>query len=146
MSTKQRTKTENWNGKCFGSVTKMEGLPVPDTDGHFVGLMVIEGVVIYDNGEIAWSKANIIFDVTKGKGAFAQYSTSTFQDGGTISSHVKSKVVGGPTNKWTDKIVNGTGRFKGIKGTINFNVKYPSPEGGVGRKILGEFTSAFTLP
>jgi hypothetical protein len=146
MATKQQPKADNWNGRFFSSVTKMEGLPIPDADGHFVGMMVIEGVAIYDNGELAWLKAVVIFDATKRRVPFSQYTTTTFQDGATITTYAKS-TGGGPTANWTEKTIHGTGRFQGVKGTMKISVKYlPHETGGVGRKIVGKFTSAFTLP
>ena len=120
---------ETWKLKFFNHVTKLEGLPVPDAEGHFVGTMVREGVSVYENGELAWHKGVIIFDMVKGIGPFTQYSTTTFQDGSTITSYTKS-TTGSGTAEWTAEIIHGTGRFQGIKGTATATTKFLPLEKG----------------
>ena len=124
----------------------MEALPVPDAEGHWVGMMVREGVAIYENGELAWAKAVVIFDGTKGAGPFSQYSTTTFQDGSTITGCTKG-TSGSGNAEWTGEIIHGTGRFQGIKGAVTSSSKYLPPEKGeVQGKGVGEGTITFTLP
>jgi hypothetical protein len=80
---------ETRKGKFFNHATKLEVFPIPDTEGHFVGTLVREGVNIFDDGELAWHKAVITFDNIKGKVSFSQYSTLTYQDGSTTTSYSK---------------------------------------------------------
>ncbi len=45
---------ETLNFRAFSQVTKREALPLPDAEGHSVGLTILEGVWISENGEFAW--------------------------------------------------------------------------------------------
>jgi hypothetical protein len=137
---------ETWNAKFLYRVTKMEGLPIPDAEGHWVGMVEREGAIIYENGELAWSKRVVILDGTKGVGTQSTYTTTTFQDGSTITTLFKGAIVG-PLTKLTGEIIHGTGRFQGIKGTETTTSKLLPPEKGeTGQKIVGESTITFTLP
>jgi hypothetical protein len=141
-----QTMAETLKGKLFNHVTKVEGVPIPDAEGHIVGLMVREGVTVYENGELGWTKAVAIADTTKGVGPFSQYATTTFQDGSTIISYTKG-TVSGPRFEFNAEIIHGTGRFQGIKGTITVTGKGLPPEKGeIIGKAVGELTMTFTLP
>jgi len=140
---------ETWNAKFLYSVTKMEGLPIPDAEGHWVGTIEREGVTIYENGELAWSKRVIILDMimTKGVGTQSTYTMTTFQDGSTITTSHKGPIVSSTTVKLTGEIIHGTGRFKGIKGTeTNSSRTLPAEKGETIGKIVGDSTITFTLP
>jgi hypothetical protein len=65
-----QTMAETWNAKFFNRVTKVEGLPITDVEGHLVGMFVREGVTIYASGELTYSKTVVIFDGTNGVGPF----------------------------------------------------------------------------
>jgi hypothetical protein len=137
---------ETRKAKFFNHVTKMEGLPIPDAEGHFVGMVVREGVNIYDDGELGWQKSVITFDATKGGVSFSQYTTVTFQDESTTTSYTKG-TQSGPAFQFTGEIIHGTGRFQGIKGTVTATGKMlPVQKGEIGPKAVGEFTLTFTLP
>ena len=144
--------TETLNFKWFNHITKYEGAPIPDAEGHLVGFWVREGVVIFESGELAWSKAIGFFDQTKGAGTFAQYGIQTFQDGSTITTYSKGTTLATPAGvssaaKRTGEIIHGTGRFQGIKGTMTSSSKLLPPEKGEpGGKSLGEGTFVYTLP
>lgn len=137
---------ETRKGKFFVHATKLESNPIPDTEGHFVGTMVREGVTIFDDGELAWAKAVITFDNTKGKVSFSQYSTWTCQDGSTTTSYIKG-TQDGPAFQSAGEIIHGTGRFQGIKGTVTITGKQlPLEKGEIGTKSIGKFTQTFSLP
>ncbi len=141
-----QTMAETWKGRFLHSATKVEGLPIPDTEGHFAGILVREGVNIYDNGELSWAKSVILFDGTKGVGSFSQYTMVTYQDGSTTTSYTKG-TTGGPTAQFSGEIIHGTGRFQGIKGTVTATAKnLPPGKGEIVGKAVGEFTMTFTLP
>jgi hypothetical protein len=143
---------ETLNFKWFNHVTKQEDAPIPDADGHFVGFYMREGVVIFESGELAWSKGIGFFDLTKGAGTFTQYAIQTFQDGSTITTLRKGTTGATPASvssaaKSTAEIIHGTGRFQGIKGTMTSSSKLLPPEKGeLGGKSLGEGTYTYTLP
>ncbi len=137
--------------KFFSHVTRSEVFPVGDVEGHNVGINVREGTVIFDSGELAWMKAINSFDGIKGATTADQYYTVTFQDGSKITAHTKVKsetitpgVAG--RGKWAGEIINGTGRFQGIKGTAAAEIKFIPPKDELGLKALGEATFDYTLP
>jgi len=138
---------EAWTAKSILRVTKMEGLPIPDAQEHWVGMIEREGVTIYENGELAWSKRVVILDMTKEGRPMSQYTMTTFQDGSTITTYTKGKTVGSTPKGTSGEIIHGTGRFQGIKGTVMSTSKVLPPEKGeVMGKIVGESTMTFTLP
>jgi hypothetical protein len=147
LSPVPQTMAETWKVKVFQHTTKVEGHPIPNAEGHIVGMFIREGVSIYDNEEWAWTKTVNVGDMTKGVGAFFFYAITTFQDGSTIISYAKG-TSGGPTAQFTGEIIHGTGRFQGIKGTsISTSMKNLPPEKGeIIGKVVGELTINYTLP
>jgi hypothetical protein len=143
---------ETRNFKIFNHVTKIETMPIADVEGHFISVSVREGVTIYGDGELAWNKATAVSDSIKGAGTFEMYATNTFQDGSTYTTRTKGAAQATPTGvsttaKWTSEIIHGTGRFKGIKGTVTSSTKFfPLGKGELGGKTLSEGTLVYTLP
>ena len=143
---------ETLNFKFFSHTTKGEVSLIPDVEGHLVSFLAREGVFIFENGDLAWNSAVQFTDATKGAGTIDLYSTVTFQDGSTITSHSKgtteATAAGLPAaTKRAGEIIHGTGRFQGIKGTITTSSKLLPPEKGELRgKSLGEGTYTYTLP
>ena len=139
---------ETLNFKFFSRVTRNEVFPIGDIEGHGVGTQVREGAMIFASGELGWMKAINSFDNTQVAGAFDQYFIVTFQDGSTITCHNKGTSTGGssPTAKWAGEIIQGTGRFQGIKGTATAEIKFIPPKDEFGLKGLGEGTFDYTLP
>ena len=146
LSPVPQTMAETWKATYFVHCTKVEGIPIPDAEGHILGLFVREGVGIHDNGELAWGKMVTIGDMTKGVGSFSQYSMNTYLDGSTTTSYTKG-TFSGPSVQFTGEMIHGTGRFQGIKGTITATGKFlPLEKGEIMPKAVGEFTMTFTLP
>jgi hypothetical protein len=141
---------ETMNFKFFNHVTRNEVFPVGDTEGHNVSIIVREGAVIFVSGELAWMKATNSQDMVKGAITFDQYYTVTFQDGSKITCHNKGTgeaTAAGARAKWAGEIINGTGRFQGIKGTAAAEIKFfPREKDELGGKALGEVTFNYTLP
>jgi hypothetical protein len=141
-----QTMAETRKGKTFHYTPKVEMVPIPDTEGHWCGMFVREGVNTYEDGEQAWNKTIVIFDNTKGVGTFEQYTMVTFQDGSTTVSHTKGTSSGGPA-QFSGEIIHGTGRFQGIKGTVSGTAKnLPPVKGEIIGKALSEWTMTYTLP
>ena len=137
---------ETWKFKASNHATKVEMRPIPDAEGHWVGFQEREGVTIYETGELSWHKVIVIFDGVKGVGVYSQYIIVTFQDGSTMTNYCQGKSFPGGY-KWTAEIINGTGRFKGVKGTVTGEGKFLPPEKGeILGKAVGEGTTTFTLP
>jgi hypothetical protein len=139
----RKSKTETWKGKFFHRVTKMESVPIPDVEGHVFGSAMREGVVIYENGVCGWQKVIANFDYVNGVGSAFSYTMVTYEDGSTTTVYYTSTGTG-PT---IGKFIHGTGRFKGIKGTVTAIGKQIPPEKGeILGKVFGEMTIEFTLP
>ena len=143
---------ETLSYKFFLPVTQRQIIPIGDVEGHAVGILVREGAIILENGEMAWGKAVVIWDMIKGAGRFDQYSTLTFQDGSTIITRTKGTAEATSSGvstaaTWTGEIIKGTGRFEGIKGTGTSTAKLlPPGKDELGGKSLGEGTLTYTLP
>ena len=143
---------ETLSYKFFLPVTQRQVIPIGDVEGHGVGFLVREGAVFLENGEMAWGKAVVLFDMVKGVGPFDQYSTLTFQDGSTIITRTKGTTEATSSGvstaaKWTGEIIKGTGRFEGIHGTGTSTAKMlPPGKDELGGKTLGEGTLTYTLP
>jgi len=128
--------------KSFNHVTKAEMVPIADVEGHIISLTVREGATVFENGEWAWHRLVAVNDMIKEAGTVNQYNTYTFLDGSTISTHVM-----GTAATPTRDIVNGTGRFQGIKGTQTVSGKpLPPQKGELGPKMFVEGTLDYTLP
>jgi hypothetical protein len=133
------------NFKFFTHVTQTEAHPVGDVEGHNVVLNVREGAAIFTSGELAWVRAINSVDGVKGTTTFDQYFIISFQDGSTLTARTKGS--GTPTSsKWAGDIINGTGRFQGIKGTAAAEIKFVPPKDERGLKALGEGIFNYTLP
>ncbi len=142
---------ETLSYKFFLPVTQMQAIPIGDIEGHAIGVLIREGAIFLENGEMGWGKGVVIFDMVKGAGSFDQYSTLTFQDGSTIVTRTKgtSEAQSGSSSsaQWTGEIIKGTGRFEGIKGTqVSTSKMLPPQKGELGGKALGEGTLTYTLP
>src|SRR3990170_1054715 len=70
---------ETLNYKFLSHVTSGQAFPIADAEGHFVGLNVRFSALVFENGEMAWSKTIVLFDRTKGEGSLDQYGTINFQ-------------------------------------------------------------------
>jgi len=143
---------ESMKYKFLGHVTKTEAISIDDVEGHFVGLTVIDGVVVFENGEMAPFRGVVTSDIIKGKGSFDKYTTITFGDGSRIVSKLRGTtgVTSAETASsavLTGELIKGTGRFEGIKGIANSSLKILPPEKGeLGGKRVGECTISYTLP
>ncbi len=143
---------ETLNFKTFNHTTKMEAVPMPDVEGHSVGVIVREGVAVFENGELSWHKVTQSFNMTKGAGTVDSYLVCTFLDGSTFMVHTKGTLGATPQGapsaaKTAGDIIGGTGRFQGIKGTMTVSAKMLPPEKGeLGQKTLAEHSLVCTLP
>jgi len=143
---------ETLKWKNYSYVTKTEGEPVGDVEGHIVRVSIRRSFCVFDNGEVATASSINVNDSIKGSGSTLQYTTLTFSDGSTIITKAHYTSTGtAPTQqtsaKSTREIIKGTGRFEGIKGTGTGTTKYlPLEKGELGQKGVGEFSITYTLP
>ncbi len=137
---------ETWNCKILNKVTKMEFSTIPDAEGHVVAFTTREGATMCDNGEMGWHKVVYIWDGIQSQGTYSQYITLTLLDGSTLTNYTQAKGIPGGY-KWEANIINGTGRFQGIKGTASGEGKFLPPEKGeILGKAVGKLTINFTVP
>jgi hypothetical protein len=141
---------ENMNFKLVSMVEKLEMVKVTETEGVMIGVIDRKGLSIFDNGEIATTNCRGTFDTKKG---FQGYTSMTFEDGSTLILSWK-----GPTSRSRDgkydqygmaaEYVEGTGRFKGIKGSGTYTGK--APQWDADDKAKGftyyEVSGTYTLP
>jgi len=143
---------ETMNFKFLNHVTRYETFPTGDIEGHNIVISVREGAAIFNRGELAWIKStNYVDSVKEGPYTFDQYYLITFQDGSRITCRNKgaAEAALGKTasEKIMGEILNGTGRFEGMKGTVSVQIKFlPLEKGEAARKALGEVTFNYTLP
>ncbi len=152
MGTVPKAEAETLSGEGFIQVTKIERFPIDDVEGRFFNVTEREGAAVFGNKDWAWVKNILTADASKGAGTGEMYQTLTFVDGSRITAHTKGTIgatpAGAPTvGKWTGDIINGTGRFQGIKGTQTASSQILSTEKGetVG-KVLFQITIVYTLP
>ncbi len=135
-------------------VTKGEVYPVGDVEGHNLVFVIRDGAVTLENGEAGSMKALFISDVMPKGGSFLGYLILTFADGSTILLSFRPGTFSpDPEGKFaliqqgSGELVNGSGRFKGIKGTMSMTGKVLKPtKGEVGGKGYNDFTLTYTLP
>ena len=137
---------ETMNYKSYGYVTKAETVPIGDVDDHIITFTTRKSFIVFDNGEVATQSCVITGDRIKESGSSLRYSTMTFLDGSTII--IKEQVTRTETaGASKGEIIQGTGRFKGIKGTVTAKGRLlPVEKDEVGPKGIGESTITYTLP
>lgn len=129
---------ETLKGKGVAAIGKFETLPVGDIENHNIGLNTREGMVVFENGEVATSKAIAVWDIVRNGSGWAKgYVNLTFLDGSTIATtfhqdYAPAKAEGAIQydTKITGDIIKGTGKFEGIKGNITTTTKQLKPEKG----------------
>jgi hypothetical protein len=143
---------EGFKCKITNYVTKVEFIPVGDAKGHIMGVYERRGLVLFEDGEVATLLSRGTFDWTNGNGPGEKYTQMTFKDGSTTWSKSHATATRGPGEKltsikFTGEYVKGTGRFKGIKGSISCEGGYVTP---LSKETKGdiclECTGTRTLP
>ena len=136
--------------KIAAPITKMEVVPIPDAQGHVVGVLERRGVAIFENGETAAYRSMVMFDSFKGQATWSGYAELSYADGSTTvykaqgtASGSKPRLING-----TGEYIKGTGRFEGIQGKVSSNGKVVTPytkEATKGDAVFDN-TSTYTLP
>jgi hypothetical protein len=146
-----QAEAETLKYKVTAYVTKLEMLPVPGVENHFIGEMERRGVAIFENGETATYHMVCTWESIGGKGgSYRGYSALSFVDGST--SMIKFDGTQTAEKLWSGEgkgeYIKGTGRFEGIKGNISFTNKLLTPYTKDETKgdLIIEATSTYTLP
>lgn len=135
-------------------VTKSEQFPVGANEETGLTYIVRDGVFTLENGELGSFKAVVSSQWIKDKpGTYLGYSVFVFGDGSTIVGTFREgsfwrdpegKVQG--LQKSSGEITSGSGRFKGISGTMTMTGKLLKPVKGENvPKAYNEFSLNYTL-
>ncbi len=134
--------------KCKNAqtATKDERITVGDK-GPVLGLYIMEGLAFCENGEMAKVRTHGVFDSMPGKGAQALgYTTYTFEDGSSFVVRYQRLVTESGSAKVTSDLINGKGRFEGMKGTASATGKNFPPDKGEAMKSSTDAIFTYTLP
>jgi hypothetical protein len=140
--------------KVSNVVTKGERYPVGDVEGHALVYLMRDGVMVSEDGEVGSMKALVINDVMPGNSSFLGYILFTFVDGSCFLTSVQQGAFSpDPEKKFaliqraSGELISGSGRFKGIKGSMSLTGKIlkPTKEEFAG-KGYNDFTLTYTLP
>jgi len=128
-------------------------LPAGDNKEHSIGIGNKSGKAIFSDGQQADYRNVYYFDLFRGKGvSFLGYTKLSFEDNSWIfikweSEYAGNDKSGNPMLNGTGKIIEGSGKYKGIIGTANFfNWAIPPNKDlpGGGRKVKA--TLCYRLP
>jgi hypothetical protein len=145
---------ETMKCKTSGIMVKIEGIPIPDVDGHRISLGLRDGLAFFEDGEVATFKASSTSDTIAGKEGRSQgYLLFSFVDGSTIITSFGQTSKPDPEGKFgsvselTGEILKGTGRFEGIKGSLSGQGKqFKLEKGELAGKSTIYYTFTYTLP
>jgi hypothetical protein len=147
---KAAAETVNWRITSY--FIKMDAIPVPDVEGHFVGMYERRGLATFEDGEVRLYHTRGTFDAIKGQGPFQGYTTLTAKDGSETIVKYQGALTIPPGEKLATlsgkgDYIKGTGRFQGIKGEVSFSGKYITPYGEdtKGDQVV-DATGTYTLP
>ncbi len=143
---------ETMNFKLVSMIEKREMTKVTQTEGLFIGALDRKGLSLFDNGEVATTSCRGTFDTKKG---VQGYSSIIFEDGSTLVLLWKGPAIQpSPAGakfreyKLAVEYVEGTGRFKGVKGNGTYTAKEPQWDDDYKAKGFAyyQFTGTYTLP
>jgi len=147
-------RAETMKVKVSNAVTKAERSPVGDVEGHVMIFLMREGSMRLENGELGSMKALVVSKTIPTGTLFVGYLVFTFADSSTIvMSLQEGKFSFAPEGEWAGpqeakgELISGSGRFRGIKGTMSMTGKVLKPtQGETVGKAQNEFILTYTLP
>jgi len=143
---------ETMNFKLVSMIEKREMVKVTQAEGIIIGVLDRKGLTLFDNGEVATQSCRGTFDTKKG---VQGYSSIIFEDGSTLVLYWKGPAIQPPPAggkfreyKLAVEYVEGTGRFKGVKGNGTYTAKEPLWDDDYKAKGFAyfQFTGTYTLP
>jgi hypothetical protein len=114
---------------------------VPDVEGHSVYLLKAKGITFNEKWGNAVGTLNGIAIAIKGVWSYEGYMRYTFSDGSTITERYKGADTAPGVGEGGGDYVQGTGRFKGIKGDTKWNVYTVGPG-----QFYADLEVEYTLP
>jgi hypothetical protein len=139
--------------KVTNIVTKVEAIPIEKIEGRAFLPMLRDGVFVSENGEVGSMKfMGTTYGVAGKDGSLLGYIVYKFGDGSTIVGTMRGTFWPDPEGKLAGiqkacgEIINGSGRFKGIKGSHTMTGKLLKlVKGEIASKIYNEFILIYTL-
>jgi hypothetical protein len=131
-------------------VTVSETAQASGAPGHVVGIWAMNGLALFDDGEVATMASARTLDVVRGLGAYVGYAVYTFEDDSTKTARLEVRITeslpgGGNRQHGTFAYTNGSGRFAGIDGGGTFSGRQYRPT-EAGGDLLIEADARYTLP
>jgi len=146
------SRAEEMNFTIDSYVTKMESIPLADTEDHVLLLGERRGVANFEDGRVAAYHTSFICDISKGSGPCEGYSDLTFMDKSQTFSKWKLNVglpegKQLPALKGSGNFIKGTGKYEGIEGSFSFAGHYITPYNEVtkGDQVV-RVESSYKLP
>ena len=132
---------ETLNGQLVVTVPDAKVMEAGDAEGHVVLLAQLQGLVIFDDGEVATLTGLEVADDTAAQHVFFGYKVVTFEDGSTMSARFEgTQYAGDDSYKGTFTYIGGTGRFAGIEGGGTLTGKNYESIGGSRAEFKAEYT------
>lgn len=126
---------------------------VPDYKGHIVGTYKRQGLCLFKNGEVASYTQMGTMDADDVKGGDHDgYYELKFEDGSSFIFKIKGQEVTKegelPRLHGTGEFIKGTGRYKGIKGTVKYDGRYYTglKDDLTGGDAVMKVSAEYTLP
>jgi hypothetical protein len=141
---------ESMNYKFNTQLVRVDIVESEEVDGHVVYLIYED--IIFESGELATIKAPATTAHINGVGPLILTVHMIFADGSMITKKrqgtIRTTTEGtAALCDWTSEILNGSGRFEGIKGSQKAKATYLKVEKGeIEREMHGEGTIIYTLP
>ena len=139
--------------QVYSVVTKIEQFPVENIAETGLYPIVRDGLLVLENGDLGSWKFIGTANLTIGKGGpFSGYLVYIFGDGSTIVASMAGTFWPDPEGKLatfqkgSGELINGAGRFKGIKGTLSMTGKsLKTIKGEIASKAYNEYILTYTL-
>jgi hypothetical protein len=141
---------ESMNYKFNTQLVRVDMVEDGEVDGHVVYLIYED--IIFESGELATIKAPATTAHINGVGPLILTVNMIFADGSMITKKRQGTIRTTPEGtgalcNWTSEILNGSGRFEGIKGNqIGRATSLKIHKGDLEGEMQGEGTINYTLP
>jgi hypothetical protein len=124
-------------------ITSFQSQPIPDADGHLMGIVHAAGIASFADGNVAVDNFTTFTDYTKGSGPIVlSYGDLTFSDGSVLFTKSSGATITEGTQstfKGTITVIGGKGRFAGAKGDGTFAGERFQPQPGAGAQLYNDF-------
>ena len=147
------TNAETKKNRIYAYVTKSHVIPVGFVKAPANMIIERRGVAEFEDGEVATVLIRASGKMIPKGGQLEGFTLYTFEDGASYATKWKVQLVKKegslPTISGKGTIVNGTGRFKGIKGDSTSTGKFLTPyskEKGTFGDIIVDHVVNYTMP